>query len=44
MKAARDAGVGFWPSEDVSESRVARIKDLSDLPKRVMFPKLYAGS
>jgi endonuclease YncB( thermonuclease family) len=41
VKAARNAGLGFWPQENVQLGTPADITDLSDLPNMVMFPKLY---
>src|SRR5262245_29513372 len=41
VKAARAAGAGFWPQEDVKVGSPAPITDASDLPNMVMFPKLY---
>src|SRR5262245_32312354 len=41
VKAARDAGFGIWPEESVNIDAPVAIMDVSDLPKMVMFPKLY---
>jgi endonuclease YncB( thermonuclease family) len=41
VSTAREAAVGFWPREDVTTDRPVQLRDLSDLPDLVMFPKLY---
>jgi len=41
VKAARQAGLGFWPEESVQVGHGVKITDASDLPKMVIFPKLY---
>ena len=41
VKAARNAGHGFWPQESVKVGASAKVTDASDLPNMVMFPKLY---
>lgn len=41
VKAARQAGAGFWPRESVGRRTRRKLQGLADLPELVMFPKLY---
>ncbi|MCP2275668.1 hypothetical protein APR09_001220 [Nocardia amikacinitolerans] len=41
VRAARDAGVGFWPAESFGVDRAATITGVNDLSELVCFPKLY---
>ena len=41
VKAARNAGQGFWYQENVGRNARAQIYGLADLAEMVMFPKLY---
>lgn len=41
VKAAREAGTGFWPRENLTRNTRIQLSGLSDLPDMVMLPKLY---
>jgi hypothetical protein len=41
IAAARAAGAGHWPTEDVTRGRRAQIGGLADLSSMVIFPKLF---